>query len=201
MLKSLRSHPPWAKNIYCKGENNKITITAADPGFPRQGSANPKGGTPTYYVAKFPPKLHGNEENYTERGWASNNLLCRSATCQIARSQSYLQSFSVNGPLGQPILQIFLKYKINVSFHLLFFKITFKSPFTCEKYQRNASRFVHCSGGSTGGHPGAAPLRPKMFSISCIIFGNLAKFVCWRAPPEGRRPFLRRILDPTLHYV
>ena len=34
----------------------------ADPGFPRGGGANPKGGAPTYYLANFPQKLHENEE-------------------------------------------------------------------------------------------------------------------------------------------
>ena len=34
----------------------------ADPGFPRGGSANPKGGAPTYYLANFSQKLHENEE-------------------------------------------------------------------------------------------------------------------------------------------
>ena len=36
----------------------------ADPGFPRGGSANPKGGggAPTYDLAKFSRKLHENEE-------------------------------------------------------------------------------------------------------------------------------------------
>ena len=29
------------------------------------GSTNPKGGMPTYYLAKFRRKLHGNEENWT----------------------------------------------------------------------------------------------------------------------------------------
>ena len=32
-----------------------VQISAADPGFPR-GSANPKEGVPTYYLAKNSPK-------------------------------------------------------------------------------------------------------------------------------------------------
>ena len=34
----------------------------ADPGFPRGGGANPRGGAPTYYLANFSRKLHENEE-------------------------------------------------------------------------------------------------------------------------------------------
>ena len=34
--------------------------------FPGAG-VNPKGGTATYYLAKRCRKLHGNEENWTER--------------------------------------------------------------------------------------------------------------------------------------
>ena len=37
-------------------------LSVADPGFPRGGSANPKGGVPTYYLANFSRKLHENEE-------------------------------------------------------------------------------------------------------------------------------------------
>ena len=33
----------------------------ADPGFPREGT-NPRGWAPTYYLANFFRKLHGNEE-------------------------------------------------------------------------------------------------------------------------------------------
>ena len=35
-----------------------LFVPAADPGFLRRGS-------PTYYLAKFPRKLHENEENWT----------------------------------------------------------------------------------------------------------------------------------------
>ena len=39
--------------------NNSV----ADPGFVREGSANPRGGAPTYYLVYFfPKKLHENEE-------------------------------------------------------------------------------------------------------------------------------------------
>ena len=35
----------------------------ADPGFPRGGGTNPKGGgARTYYLANFSQKLHENEE-------------------------------------------------------------------------------------------------------------------------------------------
>ena len=40
----------------------------ADPGFPRGGGANPKGGAPTYYLANFSRKLHENEEILGQRG-------------------------------------------------------------------------------------------------------------------------------------
>ena len=36
--------------------------SVADPGFPRGGGANRKGGAPTYYLANFSRKLHENEE-------------------------------------------------------------------------------------------------------------------------------------------
>ena len=55
---------------------------ALDPGFPREGwSAIPKGGTPTYYLAKFHRKWHDNEkQRRILDGGASKILLCRSAT-------------------------------------------------------------------------------------------------------------------------
>ena len=38
-------------------------LPVADPGFPRGGGANTKGGgVPTYYLANFSGKLHENEE-------------------------------------------------------------------------------------------------------------------------------------------
>ena len=43
----------------------------ADPGFPRGGGTNPKGGgAPTYYLANFSRKLHENEEILDQRGGA-----------------------------------------------------------------------------------------------------------------------------------
>ena len=42
----------------------------ADPGFPRGGGANLKGGAPTYYLANFSRKLHENEEILGQRGGA-----------------------------------------------------------------------------------------------------------------------------------
>ena len=47
-----------------------MLITAAgDPGFPREGwSAIPKGGTPTYYFAKFRRKWHDNENKKKKIG-------------------------------------------------------------------------------------------------------------------------------------
>ena len=33
--------------------------------FPGAADVKPKGGAPTYYLAKFGPKLHENEENWT----------------------------------------------------------------------------------------------------------------------------------------
>ena len=40
----------------------------ADPGFPRGGGANPRGGAPTYYLVIFSQKLHENEEILSQRG-------------------------------------------------------------------------------------------------------------------------------------
>ena len=62
-----------------------VTFTSVDPGFPRGGTvgAKPKGGAPTYYLAKFGQKLHENEENWTE-GDAFKILLCRSATVYVS---------------------------------------------------------------------------------------------------------------------
>ena len=37
-------------------------------------------GVPTYFLVKFPPKLHENEENWIGRREASKICLCRSAT-------------------------------------------------------------------------------------------------------------------------
>ena len=36
--------------------------------FPDWRASTPRGGAPTYYLAKFRQKLHENEENWTERG-------------------------------------------------------------------------------------------------------------------------------------
>ena len=43
-------------------------VPVADPGFPRGGGANPKGGAPTYYLANFSRKLYENEEILGQRG-------------------------------------------------------------------------------------------------------------------------------------
>ena len=45
-----------------------IYKSVADPGFPRGGGTNPKGGAPTYYFANFSRKLHENEEILGQRG-------------------------------------------------------------------------------------------------------------------------------------
>ena len=51
--------------------SNLPGISVADPGFPRGGGANPKGGgAPTYYLANFSWKLHENEEILGQRGGA-----------------------------------------------------------------------------------------------------------------------------------
>ena len=44
------------------------SLAVADPGFPRGGGANPKGGAPTYYLANFSRKLHENEEIWGQGG-------------------------------------------------------------------------------------------------------------------------------------
>ena len=51
-------------------EENISPTAVADPGFPRRGGANPRGGAPTYYLTNFSQKLHENEENLTQRGGA-----------------------------------------------------------------------------------------------------------------------------------
>ena len=48
----------------------QFSYPVADPGFPRGGGANPKGGAPTYYLANFSRKLHENEEILGQRGGA-----------------------------------------------------------------------------------------------------------------------------------
>ena len=53
---------PW-RGQHCK--------PVGDPGFPRGGGANPKGGAPTYYLANFSRKLHKNEEILGRGGRAS----------------------------------------------------------------------------------------------------------------------------------
>ena len=59
----------------CLMRGNSETVIkdcpVADPGFPRGGGTNPKGGVPTYYLANFSPKLHENEEILDQRGHAS----------------------------------------------------------------------------------------------------------------------------------
>ena len=47
--------------------SNPDTFEVADPGLFRGGSANRKGVVPTYYFGQFPPKLDGNEKNWTRR--------------------------------------------------------------------------------------------------------------------------------------
>ena len=54
-------------------------------------------------------------------------------------------------------------------------------------YQVHSGGYLF-SGGFRGAPPARAPLRPKIFSISCSFSQNLAKS-CWR-------PLLRGILDP-----
>ena len=41
-----------------------LLLAVADPGFPRGGGANPKGGggAPAYYLVNVSKKLHENEE-------------------------------------------------------------------------------------------------------------------------------------------
>ena len=57
----------------------------ADPGFPRGGGTNPKGGVPTYYLANFCQKLHENEENLGQTGGGHASLVppLRSATADV----------------------------------------------------------------------------------------------------------------------
>ena len=48
-------------HIYQQDSSTHVS-SVADPGFPRGGGVNPKGGAPTYYLANFSRKLHENEE-------------------------------------------------------------------------------------------------------------------------------------------
>ena len=50
-----------------------------------------------------------------------------------------------------------------------------------------------------GGSGRGAPLRSKMFSISCSFRENLAKSYVG-TPPDGWHPLLRGILDPPLEF-
>ena len=59
------------------------SLSVADPGFPRGGGTNPKGGAPTYYLANFSRKLHENEEILGRGGRASLVPPLRSATVFI----------------------------------------------------------------------------------------------------------------------
>ena len=48
---------------------NQVSIPVADPGFPRRGGANPRGGGRQHTIlTNFSQKLHENEENLTQRG-------------------------------------------------------------------------------------------------------------------------------------
>ena len=68
----------YSSKFSAKSWQNPATV--ADPGFPRGGGANHKGGAPTYYLAKFSRKLHENEEILGQRGGASLAPPLRSAT-------------------------------------------------------------------------------------------------------------------------
>ena len=93
--------------------HNIITwLPVADPGFPRGGGANPKGGAPTYYLDIFSWKLHENEEILGQRGGRVPRAPLRSATdyyrggsrisqeeCQLLKGDANIlfdQSFSKN---------------------------------------------------------------------------------------------------------
>ena len=49
-----------------------------------------------------------------------------------------------------------------------------------------------------GTPPARAPLRPKIFTISCSFLENVAKIIGWHPLLKGWRPLLRGILDPPL---
>ena len=51
-----------SENLSYTVMSTKLLNTVADPGFPRGGGTNPKGGVPTYYLINFSRKLHENEE-------------------------------------------------------------------------------------------------------------------------------------------
>ena len=67
----------FIKHSVSKKTNQRITNQGLIQDFP-EGDANPKGGAPTNYSARFSWKLHKNQENWTEG--VSKISLCISAT-------------------------------------------------------------------------------------------------------------------------
>ena len=63
-------HNPYHGDHRCQVRSGIFGFAVADPGFPKGGGANPKGGSPTYYLANFCRKLHENEEILGQRGGA-----------------------------------------------------------------------------------------------------------------------------------
>ena len=59
-------------------------------------------------------------------------------TYQMARSQSYSQTFSVNGPQDS---QFYNCYKINFSFHLLFFKDYIQGSIHIERKRKISKKY------------------------------------------------------------
>ena len=70
-------------------------------------------------------------------------------------------------------------------------------PFRIEITNNIATEF---SGGFRGAHP-APPPTAQNFLDFMQFFGKFDKIVCWRPPPEGRRPLLQGILDPPLEFA
>ena len=86
-----------------------FTFSVADPGFPRGGSANPKGGAPTYYLANFSRKLHENEEILDQRGSArpSRSPLDPPLLLYLAH---FYNRYSILGSLIFPFFVDFLNF-------------------------------------------------------------------------------------------
>ena len=79
--------------------------------------------------------------------------------------------------------------------------------FSCSFRPKISPNTVLGSVADLGGTPPAcAPLRPKIFLISCSFSENLTKLYVGAPqppfpPPEGRRPLLQGILDPPLRFL
>ena len=90
-----------------------FSIAVADPGFPRGGGANPKGGAPTYYLANFARKLHEKEEIWGQRGGVrpSRPPLDPPLHWHSVKdfTQTQMQTLHVSGPLIYELVEVSCK--------------------------------------------------------------------------------------------